>query len=104
MGAEKRKRTKLPVDKPDRARRGPLGAGEDFLIPATIPTGGEAGDPKTHFSAKESRLWIKGQTQTDAGLVKGHLEMDFQLSGQGNERVSGVRDAVYARSLSVAGW
>ncbi|MAR89642.1 MAG: hypothetical protein CML06_01990 [Pseudomonadales bacterium] len=68
--------------------RGPLGAGEDFLIPATIPTGGEAGDPKTHFSARESRLWIKGQTQTSAGLIKGHMEMDFQLSGQGDERVS----------------
>jgi hypothetical protein len=68
--------------------RGPTGAGEDFLIPSTIPTGGESGDTKTHFSAKESRLWIKGQTQTDAGLIKGHLEMDFQLSGQGNERVS----------------
>ncbi len=68
--------------------RGPTGAGEDFMIPSTIPTGGEGGDPKTHFSAKESRFWIKGQTQTDAGLIKGHLEMDFQLSGQGNERVS----------------
>ncbi|MEC8811470.1 MAG: DcaP family trimeric outer membrane transporter [Pseudomonadota bacterium] len=68
--------------------RGPTGAGEDFLIVSTIPTGGDSSDPKTHFSAKESRLWIKGQTQTDAGLVKGHLEMDFQLSGQGNERVS----------------
>ena len=68
--------------------RGPQGAGEDFLIPSLIPTGGEGGDPKTHFSAKESRLWIKGQQQTSAGLIKGHLEMDFMLSGAGNERVS----------------
>lgn len=68
--------------------RGPTGAGEDFLIPSTIPTGGESGDIKTHFSAKESRVWIKGQTATDAGLIKGHVEVDFMLSGQGDERVS----------------
>ncbi|WP_290580094.1 DcaP family trimeric outer membrane transporter [Ketobacter sp.] len=62
--------------------------GEDFLVPSTIPTGGESGDPKTHFSAKESRFWIKGQTQTDAGLIKGMIEVDFQGSMQGDERIS----------------
>lgn len=62
--------------------------GEDFLVPSTIPTGGTSGDPKTHFSAKESRLWVKGQTQTDAGLIKGHIEIDFQGSAQGDERIS----------------
>ena len=63
-------------------RSATAGIGEDFLVPSTIPTGGESGDPKTHFSAKESRIWIKGQTQTDAGLIKGHIEMDFQGSLQ----------------------
>ena len=69
-------------------RSATAGIGEDFLVPSTIPTGGESGDPKTHFSAKESRVWIKGQTQTDAGLIKGHIEMDFQGSLQGDERIS----------------
>ena len=69
-------------------RAATAGIGEDFLVPSTIPTGGESGDPKTHFSAKESRIWIKGQTQTDAGLIKGHIEMDFQGSAQGDERIS----------------
>jgi len=68
--------------------RGPAGASEDFLIPSLIPVGGESGDPKTHFNAKESRFWIKGKTQTDAGEIAGHIEIDFELSGQGDERIS----------------
>jgi hypothetical protein len=69
-------------------RSATAGIGDDFLVPSTIPTGGTAGDPQTHFSAKESRLWVKAQTQTDAGVIKGHIEMDFQGSAQGDERIS----------------
>lgn len=69
-------------------RAASAGIGEDFLVPSTIPTGGESGDPQTQFSAKESRLWIKGQTETDAGTIKGHIEVDFQGSAQGDERIS----------------
>ncbi len=64
------------------------GIGEDFLVPSTIPTGGDGGDIKTNLHAKESRLWIKAQTNTDAGMIKGHLELDFQASAQGDERIS----------------
>jgi len=69
-------------------RNATSGIGEDFLVVSTIPTGGEAGDPQTHFSANESRLWVKGQTQTDTGLIKGYIEVDFQGSSQGDERIS----------------
>ncbi len=66
-----------------------ISAGEDFYIPSTIPTGGEGGDIHTHLHAKESRLWLKSETQTDSGVIKTHLEMDFILStAHGDERIS----------------
>ena len=64
------------------------GVGEDFLVPSTIPVGGESGDPKVHMDAKASRLWLKMQTPTDAGTIKGHIEIDFEGSSQGDERIS----------------
>lgn len=64
------------------------GIGEDFMVPSTIPTDGEDGNAKTHMDAKASRLWLKMATQTDAGLIKGHLEIDFQGSSQGDERIT----------------
>lgn len=64
------------------------GIGEDFLVPSTIPTTGADGHPKTQMDAKASRLWLKMQTPTDAGVIKGHIEIDFEGSAQGDERIS----------------
>ncbi|MGC1507302.1 DcaP family trimeric outer membrane transporter [Ketobacter sp.] len=64
------------------------GIGEDFLVPSTIPVGGSSGDMNTHFNAKETRLWLKSATQTSAGVINGHIEIDFEGGGDGNERVS----------------
>ncbi|MDN3640046.1 DcaP family trimeric outer membrane transporter [Simiduia curdlanivorans] len=61
--------------------------GDDFYIPSTLPIGGESGS-KFDMHAKQSRFHVKSTTDTDAGQVNGLIEIDFQLSGQGDERIS----------------
>jgi len=64
------------------------GVGDDFLVPSTIPIGGESGDRKLDFHAKTSRLWFKTFTPTDVGTIRTHLEMDFAVNQLGDERIS----------------
>jgi len=62
--------------------------GEDFFIPSSIPVGGK-GDRRTDFSAKESRFYFTTITDAgDAGTIDTRIELDFQASSQGDERVS----------------
>ena len=63
-------------------------AGRDFYIPGTIPVGGK-GESYTDFHVKESRINFKSAHNLDNGAtINTMLELDFQLSSQGNERVS----------------
>ncbi|MBL4570633.1 MAG: porin [Alcanivorax sp.] len=66
--------------------------GEDFMVPSTIPvdpTGvADEGSGKFNMIAKQSRFWLKSSTMTSAGEVKGHIEIDFQTNGMGDERIS----------------
>ena len=67
------------------------GAGRDFYIPGTVPVGDfEArGESYVDFQAKESRINFKTTHLLDNGSQLGaFIEMDFLLSGQGDERVS----------------
>ncbi|MFC6632738.1 DcaP family trimeric outer membrane transporter [Microbulbifer taiwanensis] len=64
------------------------GIGEDFLVPSTIPVGGEGGDNRFDSHAKSSRLFIKSRTAVAGGQVNTHLEIDAMASGQGDERIS----------------
>ena len=65
------------------------GAGRDFYIPGTVPVGDGSGESYLDFHAKESRINFKSTHLLDNGAKLGtFFEMDFQLSGQGNERVS----------------
>ena len=64
------------------------GIGEDFLVPSTIPVGGDGGDTKFHSHAKSSRLFVKSRTAVAGGEVRTHLEIDAMASGQGDERIS----------------
>ena len=61
--------------------------GDDFYIPSTVPIGGNSGE-KFDMHAKQTRFNVKGVSNTDAGQVTGFLEIDFQLSSQGDERIS----------------
>jgi hypothetical protein len=64
------------------------GAGRDFYIPATVQVGGE-GESYLDFHAKESRINFKSTHLLDNGAKLGtFFEMDFQLSGHGDERIS----------------
>ena len=67
---------------------------EDFLVPSLIPV--ENANPNvpndsfqsTNFSAKTSRFYFTTSTDTDAGNISTRIELDFILSGQGDERIS----------------
>jgi hypothetical protein len=64
------------------------GAGRDFYIPGTIPVGG-VGESYLDLHAKESRINFRSNHVLDNGAKLGSfVEMDFLLSGQGDERVS----------------
>lgn len=63
-------------------------AGRDFYIPGTIPVGGD-GESYFDATAKESRVNLKTEHNLDNGSrITTFVEVDFLLSGQGNERVS----------------
>lgn len=64
------------------------GLGEDFLVPSTIPVGGESGSAKFHAHAKTSRLFMKTHTALGRGHVNTLLEFDAVGSVQGDERIS----------------
>jgi len=65
---------------------------EDFLVPSLIPvepsTGGSDSYQSTNMHAKSSRFWLGTETDTEAGRIRSHIELDFLLGNQGNERVS----------------
>ncbi|MGA9572310.1 MAG: DcaP family trimeric outer membrane transporter [Lysobacterales bacterium] len=66
-------------------------AGREFYIPATVPVGpeGARGESYTDFQAKESRINFRTTHNLDNGAKLGTFwEMDFMLSGQGDERIS----------------
>ncbi len=63
-------------------------AGRDFYIPATVPVGGE-GESYLDFGAKESRVNLRTEHNLDNGdKITTFTEVDFLLSGQGDERIS----------------
>ena len=62
--------------------------GDDFLVASVIPVGGDSGDTHVDMQAKHSRIWFKTATQTDAGMISTHIEMDFGVNQIGDERIS----------------
>jgi hypothetical protein len=65
---------------------------EDFYVPSLVPVkpagGGADSFNSTNFSAKTSRFFFTTATKTDAGLISTRFEVDFELSDQGDERIS----------------
>jgi len=61
----------------------------DFLVPVLIPVGDDTDQFVTNdFNARESRFSFETKTEVGAKLIRTYLEIDFLLSGQGDERVS----------------
>jgi len=75
-----------------RTSGGQVGSGSivrDFLIPGAIPVGGDASGWDTDFSARQTRLNLR--TSTDVGTatpVNTFVEVDFMITGGGDERIS----------------
>jgi hypothetical protein len=61
----------------------------DFLFPSSIPVGGQPSGFDTDFSARQTRFLFK--TETNVGTdhkLSGLIELDFNVTEGGNERVS----------------
>lgn len=61
----------------------------DFLFPSSIPVGGRSSGFDTDLSARQTRFLFK--TETDVGTdhkLSGLIELDFNVTEGGNERVS----------------
>lgn len=64
---------------------------DDFLVPSLIPVEPASGADSyraTNMHTKSSRFWFKTSTNTEMGRIGSHIELDFILSGQGDERIS----------------
>lgn len=65
---------------------------EDFFVPSLVPVEPSSGRAdsytSTNMHAKSSRFYFTTRTDTDAGPVSTRIELDFLLSGHGDERVS----------------
>lgn len=63
--------------------------GRQQYIPSITPVGGEGDDLTTDFHARQSRFFFTSKTELDNGeTLTGHIEMDFQLTPDGDERIS----------------
>jgi len=65
---------------------------EDFYVPSLVPVepadGNSDSYTSTNLHAKTSRFFFTTKTNTDAGAIGTRIELDFILSGQGDERIS----------------
>ncbi len=65
---------------------------DDFFVASLIPVDPVSGDAdsyqSTNLSAKSSRFFFTTATDTDVGKISSRFELDFQVSGQGDERIS----------------
>lgn len=58
-------------------------------IPSLTPVGGEGDDMITDFHARQSRFFLTTDTELDNGeTLTGHIEMDFMLTPDGDQRIS----------------
>lgn len=58
-------------------------------IPSLTPVGGEGDDMVTDFHARQSRFFLTTDTELDNGeTLTGHIEMDFMLTPDGDQRIS----------------
>lgn len=63
--------------------------GRDFYIPGTVPVGGEAESASLDMHAKETRLFVKGNSDLGGGhRIKSYVEIDFLTGSDGDERVT----------------
>ena len=62
--------------------------GRDFLIPGLIPVGGDDADAVFDTNPRETRFMVVTETPVGGLEIGSKLELDFQVTSDGNERVS----------------
>ncbi len=62
--------------------------GRDWYVPSTTPITGSSEDGVFDMHAKQTRFWLATATEIGEHKVGSRIEMDFMVSGQGNERIS----------------
>lgn len=78
------------------------GAGREFYVPGSTPTGSSDEDINLDMHARQTRLFTKTTTTLDNGQqVKGYVEIDFMSTVGGDERVTNgyspeLRHAVFS--------
>ena len=60
----------------------------DFYIPSTVPVGGPGSDWALDFSARQTRFFFTTDTKLDGKTIGTRLELDFMVTGGGDERIS----------------
>lgn len=79
----------LVSDYADGQAPGSANIGRQQYIPSITPVGNEGDDLTTDFHARQSRFFLTSKTELDNGeTLTGHIEMDFQLTPDGDERIS----------------
>ncbi|MEM8988131.1 MAG: DcaP family trimeric outer membrane transporter [Pseudomonadota bacterium] len=62
--------------------------GRDFYIPGLVPVGGEGDGADFDFNPRETRFIFTMDSERGGREIGGKLEFDFQVTNDGNERVS----------------
>lgn len=62
--------------------------GRDFYIPGLVPVGGESNGPDFDFNPRETRFIFAMDSERGGHDIGGLIELDFQVTSDGNERVS----------------
>lgn len=62
--------------------------GRDFYIPGLVPVGGESNGADFDFNPRETRVIFAVDTVRGGHDIGGLIELDFQVTSDGNERVS----------------
>ncbi|MEM9705806.1 MAG: DcaP family trimeric outer membrane transporter [Pseudomonadota bacterium] len=62
--------------------------GRDFYIPALVPVGGSGDGPDFDFNPRETRYIFKVNSNRGGHEIGGLVELDFQVTVGGDERVS----------------
>ncbi len=62
--------------------------GRDFYIPGLVPVGGDSNGADFDFNPRESRFIFDVNSERGGHKIGGLIELDFQVTSDGNERVS----------------
>lgn len=62
--------------------------GRDFYIPTLVPVGGQGSDPVFDTNPRETRFFWGFKTNHGKHEIGGKIELDFQVTSGGDERVS----------------